>query len=197
MSAATGGRIVCPKCGANNFDTQAACWKCSSPLTGAGAGYTAGAVSPPPSVPPSGASLNAAPPVSPYAAPAPRLSTGVDPSVAIWSAIALAVFFGAIAIPVGLVFMMLDDRRKVEIGKVTLISGIVSTIVHAVLTAWLIQALFFTVLMPRAIQAFGGAAGGGDLNQKVAPLNFPGIPRTPEPEVNFPAAPTYNRPMPR
>jgi MFS family permease len=114
-----------------------------------------------------------------------------------WSAIALAVFFGAVAIPVGLVFMMLDDRRKVEIGKVTLISGIVSTIVHAILTAWLVQALFFSVLIPRTLQAFGGAAGGGDLNQKVAPLNFPGIPRTPEQEVPFPTAPTYERPMPR
>src|SRR5579862_4459017 len=31
------GRVVCPRCGSNNFDTVTACWKCSAPLGGAAA----------------------------------------------------------------------------------------------------------------------------------------------------------------
>src|ERR1041385_4297041 len=34
------GRIICPQCGANNFDTVTSCWKCGAPV-GAGAPVTA------------------------------------------------------------------------------------------------------------------------------------------------------------
>ena len=33
---ASTGRLVCPKCGANNFNTQAACWQCGAGLRGNG-----------------------------------------------------------------------------------------------------------------------------------------------------------------
>jgi hypothetical protein len=51
----------------------------------------------------------------------------------------LALFFPAVAVPVGLVFMMWDDRRKLEVGKWTLIAGILSILVHLVMTIALYQ----------------------------------------------------------
>ena len=130
------GRVVCSQCGANNFDTQAACWKCGASLSAVAA--------PAASAPPRPHSAGGYPP-SPLsgaapAAPAYRPASGVvDPSVAFWSAVALGVLFPFFAVPVGIVFLMLDDRRKGEVGRITLLWGIIGTIFHTLITAWMIR----------------------------------------------------------
>jgi hypothetical protein len=198
MSTGTGGRVLCSKCGANNFDTQAACWKCSTPLTGAGyaGGGTVSRPVPPPSVAPTLSPNLPNAPIAPAYAPA-AYQARVDPSVGFWASIALAVFFPAIAVPVGIVFLMLDDRRKGELGKLTLIAGIISSIVHSIVTAWLVQALFMTMFarLPQLIPGLGERTGSPNLNQSVPGLKLPGIPETPE-QVPFPSVP-IERPMPR
>ena len=159
MSTAVPGRVVCARCGANNFDTQAACWKCGAPLT-AGSGFTGGQV--PPS---SGARL--APPVSPTAvpasAPAPEMgyrpvAATMDPSVATWSAIALALFFPFVAVPVGVVFLMLDDRRKAEIGRIALLWGLVFSVVQTLGSLWMVQGTIRETM--GLVRTFGGRMGG-------------------------------------
>jgi hypothetical protein len=60
--------------------------------------------------------------------------------VAAISAIVLAALFPYIALPVGIVFLMLDDRRKVEIGRVAIVSGIIFTVAHTLFFAWLTKA---------------------------------------------------------
>lgn len=128
MSAPT-DRRVCSRCGANNFATQAACWKCGAPLA-------AGGPSPAPASPPM---------TSPAATTAPGFSAAaparsVDPAVAIWAAVALAFFFPFLAVPVGLVFLMLDDRRRAELGKIALIWGVIFSVLHLLLTWWMLAA---------------------------------------------------------
>src|SRR5690349_15149163 len=104
------GRIICSQCGANNFQTQAACWKCgaalfSAPPTSVGAGAATQAPARP----------TAAAPVSPPSPP-------VDPMVAAAAAIVLAALFPYVALPVGIVFLMLDDRRKLEVGRIAIVA---------------------------------------------------------------------------
>jgi hypothetical protein len=190
MSTATGGRVVCPKCGANNFDTQAACWKCSTPLTGGG--YVASppvGVGAPPSVTPSNVA-----PVSPYAAPMPYRSA-MDPSVAFWATISLALIFPYIAIPVGMVFLMLDDRRKAELGRMAIIWGIVFTLIQTVVTGLLLQGLVANLFSSPFLKAIISSRSSSDPNQKVAPFHMEG--EVPEQPVNFPTPPPVQRPMPR
>ncbi|MBC8104535.1 MAG: hypothetical protein H7Z41_18325 [Cytophagales bacterium] len=130
------GRVVCARCGANNFQTQAACWKCGTALTAT------------PSVP-NGSPLAHAPFAPPFAAATPL---PVDPVVATASAIALAALFPYIALPVGIVFLMLEDRRKLEIGKITIVAGLIFTIAHSLFFAWLTKAAWDQVrgFLPRA-----------------------------------------------
>jgi hypothetical protein len=118
---ASSGRVPCPRCGANNFATQAACWKCGTPLT-------------------SGAAMNAAPAAMTHdRVAAPALTRAVDPVLAHVSAFLLAFFFPALAVPVGLVFFMLDERRKVEVGRTALVWGVIFTVLHVVVTGWLLR----------------------------------------------------------
>lgn len=184
--AAPAGRVICVRCGANNFDTQAACWKC-------GAALAAGAA---PSMPPqqrhpgataAGGGAPQQAPVNPaFAAPQRPAYTTVDPAIAVWSSVGLAFFFPFVAVPVGIVFLMLDDRRKAEIGRITLIWGLVFSLFQTIGSFLLIREPMQAVM--GLAQGFGaragrtgadGAAGGAgngiqQLQQKVEPLpNFP------------------------
>lgn len=181
------GRIVCAKCGANNFDTQAACWRCGAALSGAGRS--------PASAPPRPAGSGAAPVTSPSAFDAPyRPARDADPAIAAWAAGALAFLFPFVAVPVGLVFLMLDDRRKIEVGKITLIAGTLFSLVHLLATWVLLQPVI------NLTRGFGAMAGGSSaaagtgrspgLNDPVPPLQLPGIPQTP-------SEPTSSVPFPR
>ncbi|MDX1933431.1 MAG: hypothetical protein SFU56_12550 [Capsulimonadales bacterium] len=180
--AATAGRAICPRCGANNFSTQAACWKCGTSLTGAGAAPRPPA-SAPPSVAPAGPA-NPAPTPVPYAATA----DAPDPAVALWAAVALALLFPFVAVPVGIVFLMLDDRRKAELGRATILWGVISSVAHLLVTGWLINA---TVRQGMAVlqgitraraEAAGGTLGSGD-------LNLPGRPAGPATNGSRPPVP--------
>jgi len=129
MPGTVAGRIVCPHCGANNFETQAACWKCGASLHAG----SAPAASPALARPSSGSSAAADLPLRPLS----HVQPPPDPAIAIGAAIALAVFFPYVAVPLGIVFLMLDDRRKAEIGRVTLIAGLLLSILHSLFFAWL------------------------------------------------------------
>jgi hypothetical protein len=124
-------------------------------------------------------------PVSrPLAAPvaaAVRPQPGVDPAVANWTAIISSLLMPGIMFPVGVVFLMLDDRRKLEVGRITLIASTVGTALH----------LFFTfLLLGSTLSAFINAGPGmvnwaqklkeaqagrsQDLSQPAPPLDLPG-----------------------
>jgi hypothetical protein len=173
------GRIVCARCGENNFNTQANCWKCGSSLAG----------TPPVRTPPPRAASPPAAYAAASSAPAPALvSRPVDPAVALWAAIALALFFPGVAVPVGLVFLMLDDRRKVEIGRITLIWGLVFTLLHLLATAWLMRGLYEEVrlwLRPGA----AATATAPKPTDSVPPIHIPGE-QSDAPDVPFPEPPT-------
>lgn len=181
------GRVVCSQCGANNFDTQAACWKCGASLSA-----SASNSAPPQSVRPQsvgGGGMASSPVLGPvFAAPAYRSGT-VDPGVAIWSAIVLGILFPFFAVPAGIVFLMLDDRRKAEVGRVTLVWGIIGTILHSLITAWMFKGAVDQV---RAYVPFlnkGGGAGGAGItlpNQSQPSLSSP-APQDAVRDLNFPA----------
>src|SRR5262245_27007253 len=118
------GRISCPRCGANNFDTVSVCWKCSAPL-GAGS-----AVAPPvaptraTTVPTPGPAMPVPPqpavespfpaaPADGFAYPAaPAMMVGAaplgNPTAANRAAMWLGLLFPYFGLPVGLAFMMCD-----------------------------------------------------------------------------------------
>lgn len=128
------GRRICPACGSNNFETQAACWKCGKPLTGASA---------------------------PAASPTP-------PSPNAWIAtIALGLLFPLVAVPVGLVFLMLDDPRKTQIGRWNLLWGTIGTLVHLVGTLFLarVALLPFTAMAESVGKLSGSASQSRDVDQ--------------------------------
>lgn len=166
MSAPT-DRLICPRCGSNNFATQAACWKCGAPLASGGTASSGAAVAPPP-------------PVSrpAFAAAAPARS--VDPAIAVWAAAALAFFFPFVAVPAGLVFLMLDERRKADLGRIALIWGLVFSVLHFLLTWWLLAATIaqFRSLSPEMLgrlQEQRQSQPPPDPNTRVPPLQLPGI----------------------
>ncbi|GAB4453594.1 MAG: hypothetical protein OHK0029_06760 [Armatimonadaceae bacterium] len=169
------GRVICPQCGANNFETQAACWKCHASLSASPSSPSATAAkSPAAPVAASGGTGAAL-----YRPSAPVSS--MDPSVAVWCGIVLAVLMPAIAVPVGLVFMMLDDRRRFEVGRLTLIAGILSTIVHLVLTMVLFQVTIgkFLPMAFQVIQTVQGRQQQPGLTDDVGDGGLRGIPGMP------------------
>jgi hypothetical protein len=146
------GRIVCPRCGANNFDTVSVCWKCSTPL---------GAAAPPPVPPvmPMPAPSVAAPSPSPAEMYAYRAASAAglagNPDTANRAALWLGLLFPYFGLPIALAFMMCDDRRRQEVGRICLLWSLVSSVLHLLL-------LFVTLLGLRDyFMAFLGAARAG------------------------------------
>jgi len=114
-------------------------------------------------------------------------SRPIDPAVALWAAVALAFFFPGVAVPVGLVFLMLDDRRKVEIGRITLIWGLVFTLLHLLATAWLMRGLYDEVRLWLRPGAAAGAAAPKPTDP-APPIHIPGE-QSDAPDVPFPEPP--------
>jgi hypothetical protein len=98
-------RRVCSACGANNFDTQARCWQCGGSLNESSVSTPAGA--------------------------APR---SVDHNIVSIASAALAFLTPAVALIVGLVFIMLGDPDRVRTGKRTLGFAVAGLIVHLIAT---------------------------------------------------------------
>jgi hypothetical protein len=157
--ARTAGRLTCPRCGANNFDTVTACWKCSAPLTAGGAAPVAAA---PYAVPETRVSMP-----SPMMAPtaAYPVSSG-DSGVARRAAIALALTLPWLGLPVGWVFMMIEDSRKQAIGRVCVIWSMIALVFHLLLMFVAMQSVGTLLLKSmdilKTMQQSQGA-GGGDM----------------------------------
>jgi len=116
------GRVRCLYCGANNFPASAACWQCGRPLKAASAG----------------ASEQSAPPLpGPLpaigAAPRPLMSRpNIESGLAPKAAAALGLMFPVIGLPVGIVFLMLDDPRKTQIGWMTIGWSVLGTVLNSI-----------------------------------------------------------------
>lgn len=152
-SGPDGARVRCLYCGANNFPASPSCWQCHRPLqtlpTDAaptpGTARTPAPSSPPPPSTAGGASVRSA-----------GLSNG-NPALANKSAAALGLLFPPVALPVGMVFLMLDDPRKTQLGWITIGWSVVGTVLNVI--------LFFLTLAP-ALAVLkplipGGGHGGG------------------------------------
>lgn len=113
-------RRVCASCGANNFDTQAQCWQCGASLSG--------------NIP---------------APPASRQPAHSDPTVSTIAAGALAFLAPAIAVVVGLVFLMTGDAFRIKVGTRTLAFAAGGILLHLIATPLLVR----TMLAPMLSQA--------------------------------------------
>ena len=159
------GRLTCPRCGANNFETVTACWKCGTALN-------AGVSSPVAAAPLSqgaypGAERAPAPPMTtannaPY--PLAPVSSAGDSGVATRAAIALALTLPWIGLPVGWVFMMIEDRRRQAIGRICAVWSMIGLVLHLLLlipAASAVGAILMKAVMSGAMR--GGGNGGVNL----------------------------------
>ena len=141
------GRVTCPQCGANNFDSVATCFRCGAALAG-GAGsrpaVPANKMGPERGMTPA---MNAPmPPVNmngPIMPPPPSYmsSGGGDPNLARRSAIWLAISIPWIGIPVGWIFMMMEDQKRQAIGKLCFNWSLIALVFHMLLSFVFIQSL--------------------------------------------------------
>ena len=183
--ASNGGRIPCPKCGANNFDTVSACWKCSASL---GIGGSLPPMSQPtmatqpvyaPQTPQAYSSqtpqvyANVAPSMpnqernqvyQPVAQPMYRPDDG-DPKMAKRVALLLAWTLPFFGLPIGWTLMMIQNRQRQEIGRFCATWSLVAFLVHTILFG--ILAAQSTPLLMKALipilesQSKGSSGGGG------------------------------------
>ena len=137
-------RVRCLYCGANNFPASPTCWQCGRPLKAApaGTGPAVGALASP--------TLPGTPVVS-------RLPVAAETGLANKAAAALGLMFPYVGLPVGIVFLMLDDPRKTQLGWATIgwsvLGSVLNGIAFTLLGGMLLAAL--KALMPHGA---GGAA---------------------------------------
>lgn len=163
-----GARVRCLYCGANNFPASPSCWQCGRALQSlpASAPSAMPASSPaPPFSGAGGASAGAGASGAGRAASSGANALAVNPALANKSAAALGLMFPYIALPVGMVFLMLDDPRKTQIGWITIGWSVVGSVLNAI--------LFFLTLAPtlamlKALMPATGHGGG-----------LPGLPSLP------------------
>jgi hypothetical protein len=131
------GRITCPRCGANNFDTVTSCWKCGAPV-GSAASAPAMPMTAPvagiPAIPPSYGQERAPLPI-PYSPPAPS----GDANMARRAAVLLALTIPFIGLPVGWIFMMIEDRNKQAVGRLCATWSLIGLLLHLVVTYVMVQ----------------------------------------------------------
>lgn len=156
----SGGRIVCARCGSNNFDTVTACWKCGAPISAGSqptAGYgqqNPGGYVPTPNPPPSF--------VDGMTSRAVGVGMAVgDAAKSNRAAFWLGMLFPYLGLPIGLAFMMCDDRRRQEVGRLCIMWSILSGVVHCLL-------MFVSLLGIRPyISALTGALKSGGLGKSL------------------------------
>ncbi len=144
------GRISCPLCGANNFDTVTVCWKCGASL--------AGGQSRPPTSSGTAATGASHPPQHVSGVAGYSSAAGRSTHAAFW----LGLLFPYIGLPVGLVFMMLDDDRRYEIGRLCVIWSCVSLAVH-ILVLMLVSIGMREILFAMIQGARGAASRAGGM----------------------------------
>jgi hypothetical protein len=148
----SGGRLTCPRCGANNFDTVTSCWKCGTALTGAAAVSTP---QPAPAMSPNRSEASGYLPAA--------VGASGDPAVARRAAFWLAVVFPWFGLPIGWTFMMMDDYRRQAIGRLCATWSLIALIFHLLFLFASTQLLIARILPYLAQQAQGlgrGASGG-------------------------------------
>lgn len=144
-------RVRCLYCGANNFPASPTCWQCGRKLQAARTepSVAASAASP-------AAREDAGLPA--FSAPLAQKSLGgVNPALAGKAAAALGLIFPWVGLPVGIVFLMLDDERKVKLGWATIWWSVLGTILSVLTLALPFGALWG---MMKALAPHGGAPGG-------------------------------------
>jgi hypothetical protein len=90
----------------------------------------------------------------------------VDPDLAMKAAAALGLMFPIVGLPVGIVFLMLDDARKVKIGWVTIWWSIGGSAIGIILS------LISIVPFLGALHALAPHGGGGN---PLSSLNSPDL----------------------
>jgi len=141
------GRVRCLYCGANNFPASAACWQCGRPLKASPAGASEVGDAPPP------ASLSG------LAAPQrPVMSRPIaESALAPKAAAALGLMFPVIGLPVGVVFLMLDDPRKTQLGWMTIGWSVLGTVLNSIAFSVLLGLL---APLLKGLPHPGGSPGG-------------------------------------
>ncbi len=161
------GRVSCPKCGANNFDAVPNCWKCGASLY---AGSPAVGPSGPSRETPSGRE-GAPQPGGPTYAPGGAAVRGGDPATANRAAILLALTLPWIGLPVGWVFMMIEEPRKQAVGRLCATVSFVALLIHLwlfiALGAMATNTLMRSYLKSKVDSATGSGSLGGE--------NTPGV----------------------
>ncbi len=109
-------RRLCASCGANNFSTQQNCWSCKAPLTGV-----------------TGTGFAVEAPDDPMVIPAV-------------SVILLSFLAPFLSLCVGLVFLMLTGKRNTLLGWWNVIAGVIGSVLHIVVLAFLIPSVTSGVL---------------------------------------------------
>ena len=144
------GRIRCVYCGANNFPTSGICWQCGRPLKAAQVGV----------------SETVTETMRARAADLAVQPAPLESALAPKAAAALGMLFPYIGLPVGIIFLMLDDSRKTRIGWITIGWSLVGCVINGiVLGVLLVPALaFLKDILPHP----GGSA----------PVGFPGLPNS-------------------
>ncbi len=172
--ASNGGRIPCPKCGANNFDTVSACWKCSASLGSGSAPATSQQMQ---ATQPVYASqspqvyANAAPSMQnqernqvyqPVAQPIYRPDDG-DPKMAKRAALLLAFTLPFFGLPIGWTLMMIQNRKHQQIGRFCATWSLVAFFAHMILFGILAAGstpLLMKILVPILEAQSKGSSGG-------------------------------------
>lgn len=154
----------CLYCGANNFPASAACWQCGRPLKAVSAGPPEAAGSAPPGQLPGIAAVQR--PQAFYPAP--------ESSLAPKAAAAMGLIFPWIGLPVGMVFLMLDDPRKAKIGWMTIGWSILGTLLN-IIAGVVLSALLSPLL--KGLTPHGGGVPavpgiGGDGSGFLLPLRL-------------------------
>ncbi len=154
------GRARCLYCGANNFPASAACWQCGRPLKAAPAGAPeAGAAPLPAPLPGVGA------PQRPMAM-GPNAQSALAPK----AAAALGMLFPYIGLPVGIVFLMLDDPRKTQIGWMTIGWSVLGMVLNSIAFSILLGLL---APLLKGLPHPGGPPGVPDMGGDGAGLMLP------------------------
>lgn len=142
------GRIRCLYCGANNFPASANCWQCGRSLKAMPAGSSAEA---------------------PFPLPAPAMLPGqsvrvspaftqTESALAPKAAAALGLIFPVIGLPVGMVFLMLDDPRKTQIGWMTIGWSVLGTVLNTI--AFSVLSAMIAPFLKGFMHPGGGSPGG-------------------------------------
>lgn len=140
------GRVRCLYCGANNFPTSATCWQCSRPLKAMPDTPVAAQNAASPSLPSS--FPGALPPTRPVRAESP---------LAPKAAAAMGMLFPYVGLPAGILFLMLDDPRKTQLGWMMIIWSIVGTVLNSIALALTLGPVW-AVLRTLTPHPGGGAA---------------------------------------